>query len=52
MPKPLILAYHSLAASGRQVVPLSEVAQSPGSVALTFDDAHRNFSTHALPILQ
>lgn len=73
MPKPLILAYHSidhsgsvisetpesfalqmnhLAASGRRVVPLTEIVQSPGAVALTFDDAYRNFSTHALPILQ
>lgn len=33
------------------VVPLAEIRKSPGAVALTFDDAYRNFLRHALPVL-
>jgi peptidoglycan/xylan/chitin deacetylase (PgdA/CDA1 family) len=40
-----------LAASGAPVVPLSQVRDTPGAVALTFDDGFRNFHEHALPVL-
>lgn len=40
-----------LAGSGAPVVPLSRVAQTPGGVAITFDDAFANFLEHALPVL-
>lgn len=40
-----------LAEQGIPVVPLGQAANTPGSVALTFDDAFRNFSEHALPEL-
>jgi peptidoglycan/xylan/chitin deacetylase (PgdA/CDA1 family) len=33
------------------VVRLADVASTPGSVALTFDDGYRNFLDHALPLL-
>lgn len=36
---------------GVPVVPLPEIRRSPGAVALTFDDAYRNFAKHALPVL-
>ena len=35
-----------------QVVPLDQILESPGAVALTFDDGFRNFYEHALPVLQ
>ncbi len=41
-----------LAVSGRRVVPLAQVSEIPGSVAITFDDGFRNFYQHALPILR
>jgi peptidoglycan/xylan/chitin deacetylase (PgdA/CDA1 family) len=40
-----------LARSGMPVVPLARIRQTPGAVALTFDDAFRNFFEVALPIL-
>ena len=40
-----------LARSGAPVVPLERVRETPGAVALTFDDAFRNFHEHALPVL-
>jgi peptidoglycan/xylan/chitin deacetylase (PgdA/CDA1 family) len=40
-----------LARSGTSVVPLSNIQQHPGSVALTFDDGYLNFFEHALPVL-
>jgi len=33
------------------VVPLPELPATPGAVAITFDDAYRNFRTAALPVL-
>ena len=41
-----------LARSGVRVVPLEQVAITPGAVAITFDDGFRNFFEHALPVLQ
>jgi peptidoglycan/xylan/chitin deacetylase (PgdA/CDA1 family) len=41
-----------LARSGRPVVPLFDLSKSPGSVAITFDDAFRSFYQVAFPILQ
>ena len=40
-----------LAEAGTAVVPLDEVRDRPGSVALTFDDGFQNFYEHALPVL-
>jgi peptidoglycan/xylan/chitin deacetylase (PgdA/CDA1 family) len=40
-----------LAECGARVVPLKEIRRSPGAVAITFDDAYRNFLEHALPVL-
>jgi len=34
------------------VVPLTEIVNSPGAVALTFDDGFRSFRRSALPVLQ
>jgi peptidoglycan/xylan/chitin deacetylase (PgdA/CDA1 family) len=34
------------------VKPVEEVANTPGAVALTFDDGFRNFAHYALPILR
>lgn len=41
----------SLATSGARVVGLDQVALTPGSVAITFDDGYMNFFDHALPVL-
>jgi peptidoglycan/xylan/chitin deacetylase (PgdA/CDA1 family) len=41
-----------LAGSGVPVVPLERVRDTPGAVALTFDDGFRNFFEHAAPVLQ
>jgi peptidoglycan/xylan/chitin deacetylase (PgdA/CDA1 family) len=40
-----------LAGSGIPVVPLAEIRNRPGAVALTFDDAFANVYEHALPVL-
>lgn len=40
-----------LADSGTPVVPLGSVRNTPGSVALTFDDGYRDFLEEALPVL-
>jgi len=42
----------SLAQSGVKVVPLSEVRDTPESVALTFDDGFSNLAEHAFPLLE
>jgi peptidoglycan/xylan/chitin deacetylase (PgdA/CDA1 family) len=42
----------ALAASGRPIVTLSDVMRRPGAIAITFDDAFRNFYQVAFPILQ
>ncbi len=34
------------------VVALAQVRQTPGALALTFDDGYRNFETEALPVLE
>ena len=41
-----------LAGSGVQVVPLAEVLDRPGSVAITFDDGLANLADHAIPLLE
>jgi peptidoglycan/xylan/chitin deacetylase (PgdA/CDA1 family) len=41
-----------LAKQNVPVVPLTEVRNVAGAVALTFDDGFRNFFEHALPVLQ
>jgi peptidoglycan/xylan/chitin deacetylase (PgdA/CDA1 family) len=41
-----------LAASQTRVVPLAEIQHTRGAIALTFDDAFRNFYEHALPVLE
>jgi len=41
-----------LARSRRLVVPLQQIRETPGGVALTFDDGFRNFFQHAFPVLQ
>jgi peptidoglycan/xylan/chitin deacetylase (PgdA/CDA1 family) len=41
-----------LAARGVPVVPLDRVGQTPGAVAITFDDGFRNFFEHAAPVLE
>jgi len=42
----------ALAEAGIPVVPLGEVRRRAGAVALTFDDAYRNFYSEALPVLR
>jgi peptidoglycan/xylan/chitin deacetylase (PgdA/CDA1 family) len=37
--------------SGITVAPLARVRETPGALALTFDDGHRNFLDRALPLL-
>jgi peptidoglycan/xylan/chitin deacetylase (PgdA/CDA1 family) len=41
-----------LADSGIPVVPLERIRESPGAVALTFDDGFRNFLDCAVPVLR
>jgi peptidoglycan/xylan/chitin deacetylase (PgdA/CDA1 family) len=41
-----------LADAGVPVVPLDRIRETPGAVALTFDDGFRNFFDLALPVLQ
>ena len=41
----------SIVDSGIPVVPLPRILDSPGSIAITFDDGYRNFMEHALPAL-
>lgn len=38
-------------ASNARVAPLAALRDTPGAVALTFDDGFRNFYEHALPVL-
>ncbi len=40
-----------LSAEGIPVLPLEQAWQTPGSVALTFDDGATNFLEHAVPVL-
>lgn len=40
-----------IAVHGTRVVPLEQVLDTPGSVAVTFDDGYRNFAGTAVPIL-
>ena len=42
----------SLAETGARVAPLHAVCETPGAIALTFDDGFRNFFEHAFPVLQ
>lgn len=41
-----------LAETRTPIVPLSEIRNTPGAVALTFDDGFRNFFHHAFPVLE
>jgi peptidoglycan/xylan/chitin deacetylase (PgdA/CDA1 family) len=42
----------ALAAGRTRVVPLAQIVESPGAVAITFDDGFANFAEHAVPVLQ
>lgn len=41
-----------LAETGALVVPLARIQETPGAIAITFDDAFRNFFEDAFPVLQ
>jgi peptidoglycan/xylan/chitin deacetylase (PgdA/CDA1 family) len=41
-----------LARAGMPVVSLADIRETPGAVALAFDDGFRNFFEHAFPVLQ
>lgn len=51
--RPQIFRSHmeSLAESGIPIVPLDQVADRPGTVAITFDDGFENLARHAFPVL-
>jgi peptidoglycan/xylan/chitin deacetylase (PgdA/CDA1 family) len=42
----------TLAASATEVVPLSQILNRPGAVAITFDDGFANFADFAVPVLE
>jgi peptidoglycan/xylan/chitin deacetylase (PgdA/CDA1 family) len=42
----------TLAASATRVVPLAQILDHPGAVAITFDDGFANFAEHAAPVLE
>lgn len=42
----------SLAKSGIPVAPLDKIRETPGAVALTFDDGFANLAEHAFPVLE
>ena len=41
-----------LAESPSKVVPLAEICDRPGAVAITFDDGFANFAEYAAPVLE